>query len=51
MGCGCQGGNTAQQEFHYVSPKGVKKVYSKEIEARVAQIKNGGGTITPVAKR
>ena len=52
MGCGCSGGNQAQQQFQYTSPDGKTKVYNKEIEARVAQIRDGGkGTITPIAKR
>lgn len=52
MGCGCQGGNQTNQEFQYTSPKGVTKIYKKEIEARVAQIRDGGGgTITPITKR
>ena len=51
MGCGCQG-NQAEQEFQYTSPKGAVKIYKKEIEARVAQIRDGGGgTIVPIAKR
>lgn len=45
MGCNCGGKNKTQQ-FLYISPKGERKVYTSEVQARAAQIRNGGGTIT-----
>ena len=45
MGCNCGKGN-AKQQFLYTSPKGEHKVYKTEVEARAAQIRNGGGNIT-----
>jgi hypothetical protein len=49
MGCNCGGkGNQAKVNFVYVSPKGERKVYKTEVEARAAQIRNGGGTYNTV---
>lgn len=45
MGCNCGGKNKTQQ-FLYTSPGGEHKVYKTEVEARAAQIRNGGGKIT-----
>jgi hypothetical protein len=44
MGCNC-GGKTAAREWVY-SFRGETKVYKTEVEARAAQIRNSGGTIT-----
>ena len=49
MGCNCGGRTTTNKEWVYQPPshgKGVPKVYQTEVEARAAQIRNGGGTIT-----
>lgn len=51
MGCNCGGSKTT--EFVYVPRDSSKptQVFGKEIQAKVAQIKDGGGgTITPRAK-
>lgn len=45
MGCNC-GGKKTNQQFLYISPTGERKVYKTEVEARAAQIRNGGGQIT-----
>lgn len=45
MGCNC-GGKNSKFAYLYVSPKGDRKVYKTEVEARAAQIRNGGGQIT-----
>jgi t-SNARE complex subunit (syntaxin) len=50
MGCNCGGAKTASQQFLYTSPKGESKVYTSEVQARAAQIRNGGGQITVQAK-
>jgi t-SNARE complex subunit (syntaxin) len=50
MGCNCGGTKTQAQQFLYVSPKGEAKVYPTEVQARAAQIRNGGGSITVQAK-
>lgn len=44
MGCGCSDSKTTVWIF--TDPNGVSQPYSKEIEAKVAKIKAGGGTIT-----
>jgi hypothetical protein len=49
MGCNCGAKNQTQQ-FLYVSPRGEHTVYTSEVQARAAQIRNGGGTITVQAK-
>ncbi len=46
MGCNCGGSKNSKQQFLYTSPKGENKVYKTEVEARAAQIRNGGGRIT-----
>lgn len=43
MPCGCSGGS--QTEWVFTAPDGSKKVYTKQIEAQVAKIRAGGGTI------
>ncbi len=50
MGCNCGGTKTQTQQFLYTSPQGEHKVYKTEVEARAAQIRNGGGQITVQAK-
>lgn len=50
MGCNC-GKNKTQTNFVYVNPATkVKTVYRTEVEARAAQIRNGGGTYAPAAR-
>lgn len=48
MGCSSCGGKNAKknQVFEY-RLNGQTKVYKTEVEARAAQIRNSGGTITP----
>jgi hypothetical protein len=49
MGCGC--GNKGTTVWVYTPPGGQPVTYSKEIQAKVAQIKaGGGGTIEPKQK-
>jgi hypothetical protein len=47
MGCGCGKKNTGGQQFVYTSPSGVQTVYSTEVQAQAAVIRNSGGTVTP----
>ena len=42
--CNCGGTKTAQEWVYRF--RGQSKVYKTEVEARAAQIRNGGGTIT-----
>jgi hypothetical protein len=43
MACNCQGSKTGQQQsFVYTAPDGSKKTYTSEVQARAAQIRNGG---------
>lgn len=51
MGCNCGGSKSRTQEFVYVAPNGNRVVYKTEIEARAAQIRNGGGTYSAQTKR
>lgn len=46
IGCNCGGNKNKSLKYLYTSPKGEHKVYTTEIEARAAQIRNGGGNIT-----
>lgn len=49
MGCNCgQNRGQAKVNYVYVSPRGERKVYKTEVEARAAQIRNGGGTYNTV---
>lgn len=50
MGCNC--GKSSQQKFEYrfTGPDGKVKVYTSEVQARAAQIRQGGGSYVPVAK-
>ena len=52
MGCNC-GGNKKDsgQVFVYVAPNGSSTTYNSELQARAAQIRNGGGTYTAKARR
>ena len=50
MPCGCQGTKQAQQQFVYTAPTGTRKTYKTEVEARAAQIRNGGGTYVAVPR-
>ena len=49
MGCNCGGKGRTNQEWVY-SFRCETKVYKTEVEARAAQIRNGGGTITQRAR-
>jgi hypothetical protein len=47
--CNCGSKNPAQK-FLYTGPDGNQTVYTTEVQARAAQIRNGGkGTITKMA--
>jgi len=48
MGCNCGQKAQIKMNYVYVSPKGERKVYKSEVEARAAQIRNGGGTYSTV---
>lgn len=48
MGCNCGGTKTATTKWIYVAPNGTKTTYTSEVQARAAQIRNKGGTYTPV---
>jgi hypothetical protein len=48
MGCNCGKKNGQPSAFVYTDPKGVTKTYKSEVEARAAQIRNGGGTYQAV---
>jgi hypothetical protein len=49
MGCNCGGRGATAKEWVY-SFRGETKVYNTEVEARAAQIRNGGGNITARSK-
>jgi hypothetical protein len=49
VGCNCGGANKQAQVWVY-QYRGEQKVYNTEVEARAAQIRNGGGNITARAK-
>lgn len=49
MGCNC-GKNSQAFVYVYQSPKGVTTKYATEIEAKAAQIRNGGGQYETQAK-
>lgn len=44
MGCNCNGSKAATQQYVYTSPQGQTTVYTSEVQAKAAQIRNGGGT-------
>ena len=51
MGCNCGSSKNAKVSYIYTSPKGVQTTYNSEVEARAAQIRNGGGgSIRTVAR-
>lgn len=45
MGCGC-GGKAGSNVWVYTAPMGGTTTYNTEIEAKAAEIRNGGGFIT-----
>lgn len=45
--CGSKGGAVT---YLYTAPDGTSKYYNTEIEAAAAKVRNGGGTVTAVAK-
>lgn len=49
MGCNC-GKTMATQQFVYTDPKGNQVTYTSEVQARAAQIRNGGGVYVAVAR-
>ena len=42
MGCNCGSSKNAKVSYVYTSPKGVQTTYNSEVEAKAAQIRNGG---------
>lgn len=44
MACGCRGGSNGTKSFVYTAPDGTTTTYRTEVEARAAQIRNGGGS-------
>jgi len=46
MGCNC-GKSSAKNVVYDYTFRGIHKTYKTEVEARAAQIRNGGGTINP----
>jgi hypothetical protein len=49
MGCNCGGAKTAPNKFVYIHPvTGARTTYTSEVQARAAQIRNGGGTYQAV---
>lgn len=48
MGCNC-GSKASGQAWLYTAPSGQQTKYKTEIEAKAAQIRNGGGQITVVS--
>lgn len=50
MGCNCGKKNQQPSAFVYQAPNGVTKTYKTEVEARAAQIRNGGGTYKAVTR-
>lgn len=50
MGCNCGGSKTANKEWVYTN-NGETKVYTSELQAKAAQIRNGGGSITVRTRR
>lgn len=49
--CGKANGQTQAKNFVYTDPTTKKQViYRTEVEARAAQIRNGGGSYVPVAR-
>lgn len=49
MGCNCGGKKSAGvvSQYVYTSPSGAKTTYNSEVQAKAAQIRNGGGTVAP----
>lgn len=51
MGCNCGKTTKTAQNYVYTNPTtNAKVVYRTEVEARAAQIRNGGGTYVAVAR-
>lgn len=49
MPCNC-GKNKKAVAWRYVSPTGKQTTFTSQVQAKAAQIKNKGGTITEVKK-
>jgi hypothetical protein len=45
MPCNC--GKNKNPEYVYTSPQGKTTVYSTQVQAEAAKIRNNGGTVTP----
>lgn len=50
MGCNC-GQKSTSQQFVYTAPDGKTTTYTSEVQARAAQIRQGGGSYTVMAVR
>ena len=48
MGCNCGSKGQPKVNYIYTAPGGQQTTYKSEVEARAAQIRNGGGTYTTV---
>lgn len=44
MGCACGGSKSANTTYVYIAPNGTVTKYRTEVEAKAAQIRNGGGS-------
>lgn len=42
MGCNCT--SKTQQDFLFTAPDGTQTVYTSEVQAQAARIRNGGGS-------
>lgn len=49
MGCNC-GGKGGSKTYVYTDPNGNQKTYNSEVEAKAAQIRNGGGSYQTVTR-
>jgi len=47
MGCNCGGTKTTTTKWVYTAPNGRQTVYTSEVQARAAQIRNKGGNYVP----
>jgi len=48
MGCNCGNKTQPKQAFVYTAPDGKRTTYKSEVQARAAQIRQGGGTYEAV---
>lgn len=48
MGCGCS--KAKGSNYLFTDPTGQQQVFTSEVQAKVAKIKAGGGSITTIPK-